>query len=513
MKKKHIFLCKALFLAAAFVSCNNEEARLVQDNGINYSVTAGFGADTRTAVKNDNKTQVWVEGDKIFLYGADGSNAIMGLTSGADTQVGTFSGIVNGYYSNLTSAIYPAPANADEWNTYEFKSEMVWTNNSAAPLIGDLQDGLVQFRCLAPLVRIQLFGLSTTEKNTLVFTMAGGNGITGTATLNTEEETLTLTNGGDNVTVTIPTGKNSCNVDIPIPAGTYTGYTVTLNGTELKKVENAELVAEKEATICIVAGLNEALKAGSEVTLPADVTLNEPLVVEDDAIIDLSGYTLTTSKAAAGTDDITVAEGVSLTVKNGNIATANTAFYVNGGSLTLEDCTITAENNYTTVYADNGGIATAENVTVKTEGTAFYSNGGETMSLTNCVVTSTNGAVNTVAVENGAELTINGGSYTSVESKDTYDLSYTVKVSASTATINTTVSGGNGGVTVLKNSTVSFTGGSYSGVKACGLYVNGNSKVTYDKDDCTFIGVEGNVVVGADGTVNEKEYSEYTKVN
>ena len=154
----------------------------------------------------------------------------------------------------------------------------------------------------------------------------------------------------------------------------------------------------------------------------------------------------------------------------------------------MSNCSISVSSEYTPVYAE-GGTVTAEKVTANVQRTAFKGK-GTTMKLTDCEAVSANGAYNVVAVSESGNLTVSGGSYTSTENAASHDLSYAIAVlGGSEATINTTVSGGNGGVTVLGGSKADFTGGSYTGVKACGLYVNQASTVTYTSN-CTFSGKE-----------------------
>ena len=286
---------------------------------------------------------------------------------------------------------------------------------------------------------------------------AAGNG-TATyteVTANTAEQTLII---GKGVTVTT---LNIVGGNVVIEEGASVG---TINN-EATGNTITRYVADADA-------FKTAFAAGSNIVLAADVDLalvsGSFLTLESgqSVSIDLNGKTLTTSSTMGdkSPDDITVKGALS--IKNGSINTANTAVWANGGTLTMIDCILNSSN--------------------------------------------TNGAV-AVCVDNG-NLIITGGSYTGKETTTQKDR-YVIGVrKSSNATINTTVSGGNGGVTVTGGSTAKLEGGSYSGVKACGLYVNNKSNVTYDTS-CTFVGVEGAVVVGSEGgTVNTTAYEGYTKI-
>ena len=266
--------------------------------------------------------------------------------------------------------------------------------------------------------------------------------------------------------------------------------------------------------------LKTAITEGGYVTLASDLDLALTTdgfltIAEGKSVsIDLNGKTLTTSNTSVSgncPDDITV-KG-ELSIKNGTIKTANTAF-VAYGKLNLDYCTIKSERagaNTIVSVGENGNITVA-NCTTEVAGNAFLATQGGDMTLTNCSAStnSTTGSAVVIVSGQNSKLTIDGGTYTGTQYSGTDYDKYVIGVKGgASATINTTVSGGNGGVTVIGGSTATLTGGSYTGVKACGLYVGENSTVTYS--NCTFNGVEGDVVA-KNGTVNNQNYFEYTKI-
>ena len=294
--------------------------------------------------------------------------------------------------------------------------------------------------------------------------------------------------------------------------------TLVLNGGNLDVDETATI---GEIVVKDAAGFTNALTAGANVvTLASDIdlalTAETALTIAEgkEIAIDLGGNTLTTSSTQATKlfDDITV--NGKLSVSNGTVSTANAAFWVDGGELTLKECTISSERTgATTVCVLNSGKLEATDCKVNVAGTALKVKKGGTMTLIDCeaTTTSTTGSAVVTSTDANSTLTITGGSYKGVLTETAHDR-YVIGVKGgSTATINTTVQNGNGGVTVIGGSTANLTGGSYTGGKACGLYVNESSTVTY-ADGCTFSGVEGDVVVGGNGTVNEETYTEYTKI-
>ena len=336
--------------------------------------------------------------------------------------------------------------------------------------------------------------------NTPSLTAELGAGTYGTVEALTAQQTLII---GDGVTI----------------------ETLILNGGALEIAEGATNVTIGNIVVKDAASFIEALKVAENITLADDVTeinLNlttgNTLTIESgkEVAIDLNNKKLITSTTNGTGDDITVSG--KLNILNGTIETAQTGFFVNG-ELVLNNCTIEGKNPEAAAVVVLGSNAKLEAVgcTTNAANSAFYALQGAQMTLTNCTVSkSVANTVALVAVDGqGSVLEIDGGSYTGKEVTTAHDRYVIGVMNQSSATINTTVSGGNGGVTVIGASTAELTGGSYSGVKACGLYVAGESTVTYS-DNCTFSGVEGNVVVGGDtygnGTVNGTTYTVYTKI-
>ena len=186
---------------------------------------------SRTELGDDSKTITWCADDQIYLFDADGvTNGVLSLVEGEGTDFATFSGTVTGLFRNVDKALYPVPTVDENTKSFEFPSQKTWSSDSEAPMIGDLENNHVQFRNLAAMVRIDLDGCSVDENSTLVLQMTG-QAISGTAVVDVNEETLTIADGGNEVTVTGLSGARF--VDIPIPAGRYTGFTVTLDGDVL----------------------------------------------------------------------------------------------------------------------------------------------------------------------------------------------------------------------------------------------------------------------------------------
>ena len=235
-----------LILAATFASCADESNELVSHNAT-VAVSAEMGGQTRTSLGDESKTVTWSEGDQIYLFDTDGtSNGVMTLSEGAGETFATFRGSVNGKFVSLDKALYPVPTASGSEYTFDFPAERTWSENSAAPMIGDFSNNHVSFRNLAAMVRINLDGCSITDNSVLTLTMTG-QAISGTATVDVDAETLSIGNGANNVNVSGLI--NAEFVDIPVPAGTYTGFSVTLDGTTIAEGTGSKELGKDDVVI------------------------------------------------------------------------------------------------------------------------------------------------------------------------------------------------------------------------------------------------------------------------
>ena len=235
-----------LILAATFASCADESDELVSHNAT-VAVSAEMNSQSRTELGDDSKTITWCQGDQIYLFDADGKAAgKLNLTDGAGETTATFKGTVTGTFANVDKALYPVPTASGSEYTFDFPAERTWSENSAAPMIGDFSNNHVSFRNLAAMVRINLDGCSITENSVLTLTMTG-QAISGTATVDVDAETLSIGNGANNVNVSGLI--NAEFVDIPVPAGTYTGFSVTLDGTKIAEGTGSKELGKDDVVI------------------------------------------------------------------------------------------------------------------------------------------------------------------------------------------------------------------------------------------------------------------------
>jgi len=255
--------------------------------------------NSRTVLGDDYSTITWHEDDKIYLFG-EGAYATMRLIKGAGTEIGMFTGLVNGISSRLDKALYPVPTiNGNEYS-FDLPASRSYNENSGAPLWGNYQDGNITFANLVSMMRIPL-SASATDR-VLVLEMEG---ISGKLVVDVENGTAEMESGATHqVTVNVPAGE-ACFIDIPVPAKTYpSGYKVSVDGNVIaetaesveldvnavKVILNAPVVDESKDELQI-ATTADLLWVAKQVNTGADDFKGKTLVVIAD--IDMKGISWT----------------------------------------------------------------------------------------------------------------------------------------------------------------------------------------------------------------------------
>ncbi len=558
MKKSFLL---SIFAIATLASCQKDAGIAVGGQTVEatFEATILTNATRTTAEVGDGVVSVlWAEDDAISMFAKGVSNSELTLEGEGGTTTGSFTGTITEGDSDSYIAYYPyAVTNALNGTTLNVtlpaKQTYVEGSLASAPMLAVSQTKSLAFKNLAALVRIVLKSEDNYEITSVALRGNAGEALAGAATVDVSAGTLALAQDAEATTLTLDCGNGialsaeGTSFYFVVPAMTLAnGFTIVAtcaDGDVMTKSTNNNVTLEAakvygyeaiefEANTTIATSANFAsvlatAEEGDIIMLSENVTMTEPLIINEtqSIAIDLNGKELTTSTVSDNTnlpDDITV--NGTLVVKNGVVNSANTAFYATG-MLTLDNSTIISTGSKTVAVGVGGTNAElkATNCIVTANNAAFYALSGAKMTLTNCTASKIEETSNGLVVAKGlnTEMIINGGSYTGFPYELGYDLYVIGVTNSAKATINTTVTNGNGGVSVL-GSTADFTGGSYSGGKACGLYVDGGSTVTYTTADnsetpCQFSGVEGAVVAGNENEnsvdkVNGQEYSGYTTI-
>lgn len=249
MKKTMLGL--AVLMTATFVSCNNDQ-EVNGNEEASVKVSAGINESSRTALGSNASTVTWSSGDKIYLFDSDGaSDCVMTLTDGAGTTLGTFTGVINGELAKMDRSLYPVPTVENGTYSFDLPSVRVYSEDSNAPMIGNFNNATnhVSFENLAAMVRVGLYGQNVTNGSEITLTLNGDGNIAGKAVVDLQNgKLLEIEGNGRTVTITgVPA--DAPYVDIPVPAATYTGYKVTLNGEEIAEKNESQTLGEDDTAI------------------------------------------------------------------------------------------------------------------------------------------------------------------------------------------------------------------------------------------------------------------------
>ena len=355
--KKNLFYIGALVLGLTMAAgCSNEEG-LEQGQSKNTVLAVIENTTARTAVTDDYKV-VWSENDAFTVWGASDKKGTMTLTGSAGSSTGAFTGVDNLEEGDI--ALFPAA----DTKTYTYQSSYT-TTETDAPLLGtysgSASDGGFTFSHLAAMIRVSASNLPAGQA---VLTITSENqALTGVATLN-DDHTLSVPAGeGKQITVTFTATEGAdLKFDAPIPAQDYTKLTLELKvgeNTIVKKERalNAVVGHLYELTTSYVASANALKKAlaeeGGAVQLTQNMTLSEPLSVEENTVINLAGNTLD-----MGRNTIQVTEGKSLTIQNSSDITARNAA---SPSITSSNDIITASSNSTIIIGEGVHLTSTAN--------------------------------------------------------------------------------------------------------------------------------------------------------
>lgn len=412
---KRLTYLTALLCTAALAGCSNEE---LMENGAatqqdELTLTATTGADTRTAV-DVNYNVNWSAGDAFYVFGTlvqdnvYSSTGTFELKNGEGGSTGTFKGTVTGEMSELEYAVYPSKNYTPSTCTLTFPTTYTYPVSNA-PMFGKLNEAKnkVEFtQLLSGLMRIQVSGIEGGAQGTLKL---NASGITGTAVLTpgTPATLAALSSTGGEVTLSFTgTGIDPLILDIPVPAGTYSGgitatlkigiaeaqvfhttssFTVTAGtAKEMRPIRIVEIDGETinfSQTVADAQAANKALEEGvknitiesvaanGEIAIPSTSTAEAPVTINIAA-------TNSNEFTVKGAADNTETPAAVINVPTGTAGTLNVKniehVELNGGSWTkvtsstgantleIKDGTVIDE-----LVIQKGGISIAAGAEVK----------------------------------------------------------------------------------------------------------------------------------------------------
>lgn len=253
----------------------NETVTKVVTGNSTLKVLIESDSRPRTAVGEDGQL-TWVDNDRIGVYGTRTSNvpfAYNGLDE--DSTAACFTGDLKPDEIPVR-VYYPYQSGASiEGNrlTLELPSEMAYTENSNAPMIGVKQeDGSFLFRHLCGLMKVQVKGVPVgTSRFTITSVGENAPGIAGVATvadITTTDAVLALDDAAaTQITVTLSSDEiTDKTFYIPLPVGTYPQLSVSFENDD-------NVLFTKTVSDCEV-------KRGVMIEMPMAVATSELSVVK-----------------------------------------------------------------------------------------------------------------------------------------------------------------------------------------------------------------------------------------
>ena len=372
--KKQIYL--GIALAMSMIGCNNDDF-IESNNQTTLDATVESDLLSRVGFDKENDWSFfWHNGDKIWV------NESPMTTDAADkSKTASFKGygvdVESGY------AVYPYDMAEDKVNgtelTWNFPSSYSYTeadenffdSAQAVPMYAVVSNGKASFKHLGAIAAFKFNSWEFTGEH--VFTLTASKKISGEFTTDLAQDVpvfVTTEETEDVVTInyTRPAdaGKGDMLFYVPLPTGTYdikvriqvegeTQFTRKYTDIEVKRADvvfseygDSSLDADGGDNVTKVStaeALQEAINAGGEVTLAADITLTSPIIVEKDVTVNLGGYDLTGGVFAESNG--TISEGT----------TDSYVFWVKGGTLTIngEGNVTASEAKYSMAVWANGG--------------------------------------------------------------------------------------------------------------------------------------------------------------
>lgn len=240
---KKILFYSLLLGITLLAGCRDENETVTKVVTGNSTLKVLIESDSRprTAVGEDGQL-TWVDNDRIGVYGTRTSNvpfAYNGLDE--DSTAACFTGDLKPDEIPVR-VYYPYQSGASiEGNrlTLELPSEMAYTENSNAPMIGVKQeDGSFLFRHLCGLMKVQVKGVPVgTSRFTITSVGENAPGIAGVATvadITTTDAVLALDDAAaTQITVTLSSDEiTDKTFYIPLPVGTYPQLSVSFENDD-----------------------------------------------------------------------------------------------------------------------------------------------------------------------------------------------------------------------------------------------------------------------------------------
>lgn len=234
--KAKLYLILAV-VACMMYNCSQEEV-LEQPQRVTNTLTASIDGSSRSTV-TDAGIFSWTAGDQISVW--NGSNFVIY----SNTSGNNFSTTVTNPGTPQTYAVYPAGTHNYEYPNltvnlpaeYDYSEQEEYVPNTNAPMLASFKEGEdIVFKHLGGLMRFIVNDVPA-GANEFVFTSSDKN-ITGAFAVDVANNTISATDATTANFVSIKfeqlgEQKDKMIFYVPLPVGTYTGYTVAIKGVSV----------------------------------------------------------------------------------------------------------------------------------------------------------------------------------------------------------------------------------------------------------------------------------------
>ena len=219
MKSRFILMSLAA-AAMTMVSCvkDNIDNAVVSEVTLNAVTESG---QTKTALTGFADV-VWSAGDKIAVYTGTAFKDFT-LASGEGTASASFSGtLVAG--ETAVAAVYPAAAKGADMGTVKYPAEYTYSEMGVnAPMVAEVAEGVLEFKHVGGVVKFDVGNIPPTAAG---FVFTANSKITGDFAV-TSGAVATSAGAAESVKITFtPASMKSAVFMVPLPTGTYTGFSV-----------------------------------------------------------------------------------------------------------------------------------------------------------------------------------------------------------------------------------------------------------------------------------------------
>lgn len=228
MKIKYYF--SIAMAALVMTNCSQEEElQDIQQSGDIHTLTATIEGNSRSAV-TDGGVFSWTSGDAISVwngsskitYTYSGNGNVFNPSSGSSTNISGYAVYPDGNHTNLSGSSLP---------TVNLKSSYNYGSTNAI-MLAKVQKGSnnLTFSHLGGLMR---FTIKNIPSDATSFTFTANSEITGDFQVETQNDGTNVINaksGNSNksVTISFTSGQTERTFYVPLPVGTYTGFTITV---------------------------------------------------------------------------------------------------------------------------------------------------------------------------------------------------------------------------------------------------------------------------------------------